>query len=382
MIRKILSIALALALLCTGCFAEGEASAAPSFRSMSDPALAPYVEDTFYTGLVEALDSEEYLVENVSAVYISQEYIDELAFNSQANVYFGYTLAELDAEFQGEKYIFTLGDNNETIVVPWEEYEDPYNEIIRNVAIGTGVILICVTVSVVSGGVGAPAVSFIFAAAAKGAAVEALTGGAIQGLVAGVSTYVKTGDADQAFHSALLQGSEGFKWGAIEGAVKGGLKGYSVLKGATLSGLSMHEAALIQKETKWPLDAIKSLHSVDEYKVYEAAGLYPTKMTNGSWAFVQDINWDLVDENGFTNLQRVTKLDLAPIDQAGKSYELHHIGQKADAPLAILTHDQHHAPKTYDIIHYADEGKDISESAWRKQKQNFWKSLAYQFSGQ
>lgn len=56
------------------------------------------------------LDSSDYFVENVQAVYISQEYLDELAFNSQENVYFGYTLSELNAQFQGEKYIFTLGE--------------------------------------------------------------------------------------------------------------------------------------------------------------------------------------------------------------------------------------------------------------------------------
>ena len=47
-----------------------------------------------------------------------KEYLDELAFNSQENVYFGYTLSELNAQFQGEKYIFTLGENNETVAVP------------------------------------------------------------------------------------------------------------------------------------------------------------------------------------------------------------------------------------------------------------------------
>ena len=38
---------------------------------------------------------------------------------------------------------------------------------------GSGVILVCVTVSVVTGGAGAPAVSMIFAASAKSGAIFA-----------------------------------------------------------------------------------------------------------------------------------------------------------------------------------------------------------------
>jgi len=97
---------------------------APEFRRMGDAALLPYLENSLYEQLVSDLDSSDYFVENVQAVYISQEYLDELAFNSQENVYFGYTLSELNAQFQGEKYIFTLGENDETVAVPWTDYDD------------------------------------------------------------------------------------------------------------------------------------------------------------------------------------------------------------------------------------------------------------------
>ena len=63
-----------------------------NFSGLSDPALLRYVEDCVYATLVEKLDSDSFFVENVSAIYISKEYLDELAYNSQANIYFGYTL--------------------------------------------------------------------------------------------------------------------------------------------------------------------------------------------------------------------------------------------------------------------------------------------------
>ena len=178
---------------------------------------------------------------NVQAVYISQEYLDELAFNSQENVYFGYTLSELNAQFQGEKYIFTLGEKkNETVVVPWTDYDDAYDRVIRNVAIGTGVILVCVTVSVVSAGVGAPAVSMIFAMAAKDSAVHGLLDAAKSGVPAFVATAVRTGDLQQAAREAALAGSEDFKWGAIGGSISGGVTEAVGLKGAMLNGF-VHE---------------------------------------------------------------------------------------------------------------------------------------------
>ena len=192
--KKLCSLLMTLVLL-AGC-ALGES--APEFRRMGDAALLPYLENSLYEQLVSDLDSSDYFVENVQAVYISQEYLDELAFNSQENVYFGYTLSELNAQFQGEKYIFTLGENNETVAVPWTDYDDAYDRVIRNVAIGTGVILVCVTVSVVSAGVGAPAVSMIFAMAAKDSAVRGLLGAAKSGVPAFIATAVRTGDMQQA----------------------------------------------------------------------------------------------------------------------------------------------------------------------------------------
>lgn len=197
-----------------------------------------YVEDTVYSDLVEQLGSDDYFVENVEAVYISKEYLDELAYHSQENIYFGYKYSELEEAFQGDKFIFTLGENGQTDVVPFEEYDGTYDTVIRNVAIGTGVILLCVTVSVVSAGAGTPAVSMIFAASAKSATTFALSSGVISGVSAGVVEGIQTHDFDKAIKAAALEGSEGFKWGAIEGAIIGGVndaQDVSALNGADVT---------------------------------------------------------------------------------------------------------------------------------------------------
>lgn len=204
----------------------------PIFNNLNDSHLLQYVEDTVYTGLVDEFSSEDYIIENVSAIYYSKEYLDETAYNSKANIFFGYTLAELDEQFQGERYVFTLNDNGETTVQRFEDYDDTYDRVIKNVAVGTGVILVCVTVSVVSAGVGAPTVSMIFAASAKTGTAFALSSAGFSGIFAGTITGIQTKDFDQAIKTAALTGSESFKWGAISGALIGGLSEAHTLRNA------------------------------------------------------------------------------------------------------------------------------------------------------
>ena len=390
--KKILALLLIVSLMAcslTASFAEEAQLPAGSvpeagFSGMNDPNLLRYTEDAIYENLVATLDSDEYFVENVSAVYISQEYIDELAYNSQANIYFGYTLQELAEQFQGKKYIFTLGDDGSTIVTEFEEYDDTYDRALKNVAIGTGVILVCVTVSLVSAGLGAPAVSMIFSVAAQSGTKMALSGGIMGGVAAGIVTGVQTGDMDEALKSAALVGSESFKWGAITGVISGGASEAIALKGATRSGLTMNEAATIQRESKYPLDVIKQFHSMDEYEILKNAGLYPAKV-NGQTTLVRAIDPDYVDDFGRTNLQRM-KEGLAAIDpDSGLPYELHHIGQKTDSTLAILTKAEHMQGGNNSIWHEFGSASKVhnaaNEALWNRQRQTFWRQLATLLEG-
>ena len=202
--------------------AKDDSALAESFTGLSDPNLLQYVEDTVYAELASEFGSENYIIENVKAVYISKEYLEELDYNSQANIFFGYTLAEINEQFQGTPYVFTLGENGETIVQPFQGYDDTYEKVLKNVAIGTGVILVCVTVAIVTGGAGLAPVSMVFAASAKTATTFALSSSLIGGVSAGVVEGIQTKDFDSTLKAATLGGSEGFKWGAISGALVGG----------------------------------------------------------------------------------------------------------------------------------------------------------------
>lgn len=344
------------------------------FSGLDDENLQRYLRDTLYTALVEDLDSDQYYVENVDTKYISKEYLKELAANSKENIYFGYTLSALEQQFQGTKYVFTVGDDGHTIVHAFEDYDDTYDRVVQNVAIGTGVILVCVTVSAVTGGV-APTVSMVFAVSAKTAAGAAVSGGAIGGSMAGISTAISTGDVSKAIDAAALGGSEGFKWGAIVGAVTGGAGEFSALRGATRNGLTIDEAATIQKNAKYPLEIIRRFKSMDEYNIYKGAGL-EAKLVNGKSALVRPIDPTIKDGNGLTNIERM-KRGLAALDAEGNPYELHHVAQEKDGILAILTKAEHRGEGSFSKLHDLMRGSDVDHGPeWAKEREGFWKSLA------
>lgn len=377
----ILIVAMALVLNGVGfnacSFAEVDAQFSETvdeFDDLEDAELLRYMETSVYRETVAALDSNDYFVENVSAVYISAEYLEELDYNTKTNVFFGYSLSEIYEAFGDDGFIFTLGDNGETVVRKFIDYDDTLDRIIRNVAIGSGVILICVTVSVVSAGAGAPAIGMIFAASAKTGTIMALSGAGLGFTASAVVTGIQTGDVDEAIKAGLLTASESFKWGAISGVVTGGAKEIAFLNHSTLNGLSMNEAALIQKESKYPVDVISQFKSYEQYEICKNAGL-KSQIINNRNILIRDIDLDYVDELGRTNLTRMQN-GLAAIDpNTGKAFEIHHLMQKNDGTLAILTEFEHRSKEMDKIWHVIKES-EIDRGAFNKERAEIWKAIA------
>lgn len=398
---------------------------APTYTGLNDPNLLSDFENAVYADLTAQLDPTQYRIDNVSSTYISKEYLEELAYNSQTNVFFGYSLADLDAQFQGTRYVFTLDDDGETTVVPFEAYDDTYEKVIKNVAIGTGVILVCVTVSVVSGGVGAPAVSMIFAASAKSGAIFAASSGAFSAVISGTVTGMQTGDFNEALKAGALAGSESFKWGAITGSIFGGESELVMLKTAAKGGLTLNEAAMIIQETNLPANFVRQIHSMDEYyallEIAENGGLaiqdmaaicmttgYPLELVelfrtteegviyfeqaglvsetiNGQAALIRTIDLTYESElagQTVTNLERMRQGYAAIDPVTGEAFQLHHIGQSVDSPLAILTQFEHTGGGNNPILHDVNIANGagvhslLSDAEWTLQREEFWISLA------
>lgn len=250
--KRIIALILSFALLLSGCApaqtiqeSTGDATAPsteiptettvleeeiPEYNSLDDQELLCHVEDAIYTELVQTLDPEMFYVESVATTYVSKEYLEELEYNSQANIFFGYSLADLNAQFQGKRYVFTLDESGQTGVQELVEVEDEtYDRIVKNVAIGSGVILVCVTVAIITKNPAATAtagktVKMIFTASSMGAkagTVMALQSAGIGGTAAAIMEAVRTGDMEMVLEAGLVGASEGFKFGAIFGTVKG-----------------------------------------------------------------------------------------------------------------------------------------------------------------
>ncbi|MDN5800429.1 hypothetical protein [Corynebacterium casei] len=200
-----------------------EPSVEPSFTSFGDADHLQYVEDQVLASVESELASDDYAIQDITASYVSQEYIDELAFNSQENIYFGYTRSEIEAQFQDTSYLFSLGSDGQTEVRARETYDDSFDRITRNVAIGAGVILVSVTISLLAAPAGASTAAVVFAVSAKTGAASAISSAALGGVVGGAVTAIETGDLNAALKDAAVAASEGLKWGAIAGAVGGGI---------------------------------------------------------------------------------------------------------------------------------------------------------------
>lgn len=350
------------------------------FRDLDDKELLRYIKDNVYSSLISDLNNPDYYVEKVDTVFISKEYLEEVEYNSKSNIFFGYTLEEIGEVFGDTKYVFTLGKTGNTELEPFEEYDDTFDKIIKNVAIGTGVILICVTVSAVTAGAGAPAIAMIFATSAKAGTIAAVSSGTIGGVASGIVTGIQTDEWDKALKEGALAASDGFKWGAITGAVSGGISGgikyakaMKALKGAELM-IPKQEAAAFQMKTGCPTSVLEEFHTKEEFEVIKKAGL-KAKMINGRNALVRDdINLTRVDELGMTNLERM-KGGLAPYDSSGKKFQLHHIGQENDATLAILTQAEHKSK----ALHGFKMESEIDRPGFGSVKKKFWKTVAKLF---
>ena len=332
------------------------------------------IEDAVYTELIERLAAKGLYIEDVKVSYLSKEYLENLDYNSRENVYFGYKLSELKEAMGDKKYQFTLGKDGKTTVELFEEkdeYANVYGGALENMITGGGVVLICATASPIAATAGAPAVvSTILACAAKGGAVSGAANAAMGGTIAGIIEYVNSGSVSKAIDASILQGSESFKWGAIAGAVTGGAGKAIELKGLSRNGLTMSEAATLQKE-KLPNQIIKNLTSMDEEQIYKTAGLEAKRLSTGEWSYLRKI--DLTSKiDGKTNLERIAE-GKAPIDPAtGKYYELHHVGQNPESPLAILTKEEHMQGGNNRILHPKDLSNVEHGYEWTKRRIKYW----------
>lgn len=138
-------------------------------------------------------------------------------------------------------------------------------------------------------------------------------------------------------------------------------------------GLTDEEKAKIKEETGWSDEIIDAISSMEEYEIYKNAGLVEVEINGKKCLVRSDIDWDQKDAFGQTNRERAEQ-GKPPVDKNGKPIELHHIGQKADGPLAELTQEEHRGKENDSVLHDKTKESEIDRNHFgNTERPNHWK---------
>lgn len=140
-------------------------------------------------------------------------------------------------------------------------------------------------------------------------------------------------------------------------------------------GLTDEEKSKIKEETGWPDEIIDSIESMEEYEIYKNADLQEAEIDGKKCLIRSDIDMDQKDEFGRTNKERMEN-GQPPITKSGETVELHHIGQKADSPLAELTTKEHRGVGNDTILHDKQKDSEIDRNEFKKERESHWQSRA------
>ncbi|HIP13587.1 MAG TPA: nuclease [Arcobacter sp.] len=135
--------------------------------------------------------------------------------------------------------------------------------------------------------------------------------------------------------------------------------------------------AEIEEKSDYSKEVNGRIRTLKELEVYQDEGLEESTVNDRTVLKDNNINPDLIDAKGRTNLERMER-GLAPLDENGRPYNLHHIGQNSDSPLAELRDDVH---KSKDgILHDKSKPSEVhgsnSSVNWDKERCAHWKARA------
>ena len=143
-------------------------------------------------------------------------------------------------------------------------------------------------------------------------------------------------------------------------------------------GLTDDEKARIKEETRWSDEIIDAISTMSEYEIYKNAGVIETEI-NGRECLIKEIDLDYVDEKtGLTNRELMER-GRSPVDKkTGEKIELHHMGQKSNAPFAELAENSEHGNGNHSTLHPKTEGswRNDPEAVrdYQKERQEHWKT--------
>ena len=141
----------------------------------------------------------------------------------------------------------------------------------------------------------------------------------------------------------------------------------------------------IKERTGWSDAIVRFLHSREEAEVYIRAGLVERRIGGRAALVRTDIDWrafncrhkwlkrklaDWLKWKDYNNADLIGE-GWPPRDSNGDPYELHHIGQRQDSPLAELTWQEHMGDGNNAILHPNRESV-IDRQQFDSEKARYW----------
>lgn len=136
------------------------------------------------------------------------------------------------------------------------------------------------------------------------------------------------------------------------------------------------ENTKIQEKSKYSDDVNEYITTEDELDIYLKADLKETTVGDKPALVRDDIDLEQVDENTSQTNQERMENGKPPLDKNGNPIELHHVGQKADSPLAELTKDEHRGKGNDGVLHDKTQDSEIDRKEFEKEKAEHWKARA------
>lgn len=151
-----------------------------------------------------------------------------------------------------------------------------------------------------------------------------------------------------------------------------------VIENSSLDSLQIQNAAnektIIEADSPFSEAINTSIRTIAELQVYLDKGLTEALVNDRVVLIDETIDPDLKDDMGRTNLERMEQ-GLAPLDENGEPYNLHHIGQDSNSPLAELKNKTH---KENDSVLHDSSMKEskIDRAEFAKERAEHWKARA------
>jgi len=131
----------------------------------------------------------------------------------------------------------------------------------------------------------------------------------------------------------------------------------------------------IEEASPYSKEITDNIRSKEELDIYVDEGLKEETVNGRPCLTRSDISMETKDEFGTTNSERIAD-GKSPINNDGKTVELHHVGQKNDSPFAELPKDAHRGKENDTVLHDKTQTSEIDRSAYNAERKAHWSARA------